>query len=103
MKEKQAVTKQLAVEYKRAGKKVKGRILDTVIELTGYNRSYAARVLRQRVKPKVLGRLKSGGVQITLVEPAWRQTGMSERSARRGASGEGRTTRTFSLHCRRYG
>ena len=43
MKEKQAVTKQLAVEYKRAGKKVKGRILDTVIELTGYNRSYASR------------------------------------------------------------
>lgn len=42
MKEEQAVTKQLAVEYKRAGKKVKERILDTVIELTGYNRSYAS-------------------------------------------------------------
>ena len=33
MKEKQAVTKQLALTYKRAGKKEKGKILDTVIEL----------------------------------------------------------------------
>jgi len=33
MKEKQAVTKQLALTYKRAGKKEKGKILGTVIEL----------------------------------------------------------------------
>jgi len=33
MKEKQAVTKRLALDYKRAGKKEKGKILDTVIEL----------------------------------------------------------------------
>jgi len=33
MKEKHAVTKQLALTYKRAGKKKKGKILDTVIEL----------------------------------------------------------------------
>ena len=33
MKQKQAVTKQLALTYKRAGKKEKGKILDTVIEL----------------------------------------------------------------------
>jgi len=52
MKEKQAVRKQLAVEYKRAGKRGKGRILDTVIQLTDYNHSYAARVLRQRARPK---------------------------------------------------
>jgi len=39
MKEKQAVTKQLALKYKRARKKEKGKILDTVIELAGYNRS----------------------------------------------------------------
>ena len=68
MKEKQAVTKQLALTYKRAGKKEKGKILDTVIELAGYNRSYAARGLRQRARPKVLGRGKVGGVNITLVE-----------------------------------
>ena len=38
MKEKQAVTKQLALNYKRAGKKEKGKILDTVIELTRYDK-----------------------------------------------------------------
>jgi len=68
MKEKQAVTKQLALSYKRAGKKEKGKILDTVIELTGYNRSYASRVLRQRAKPKVVGKGRRGKVKITLVE-----------------------------------
>ena len=34
MKEKQAVTKQLAFEYKRAGKREKGKILDSVLQLT---------------------------------------------------------------------
>jgi len=33
MKQKQAVTKQLALTYKRGRKKEKGKILDTVIEL----------------------------------------------------------------------
>jgi len=68
MQEKQAVTKQLALKYKRARKKEKGKILDTVIDLAGYNRSYAARVLRERAKPKVLGRVRKGGRTITLVE-----------------------------------
>ena len=40
MKEKQAVTKQLALECKRARKKKKGKILDTVVELSGYNPNY---------------------------------------------------------------
>ena len=52
MKEKQAVTKQLALEYKRAPKKEKGRILDTLIDLASYNRSYVARVIRQRARLK---------------------------------------------------
>ena len=68
MREKQAVTKQLALSYQRASKGKRGEILDWLVELTGYNRSYAARVLRQRAKPKVLGRLRAGGVNITLVE-----------------------------------
>jgi len=46
MHEKQAVTKQLALKYKRARKKEKGKILDALIDLAGYNRSYAAPVLR---------------------------------------------------------
>jgi hypothetical protein len=68
MRERQAVTRQLAVEYKRATKKQKGRILDTLTALTGYNRSYAARVLRQRAKYTVVGRGVVDGVKVTLVE-----------------------------------
>ncbi len=60
MHEKQAVTKDLALKYKRARKKEKGQILNTVIDVAGYNRSYAARVLRERAKPKVVGRVKRG-------------------------------------------
>ena len=68
MKEKQAVTKQLGLKYKKATKKEKGQILDSVIDLTGYNRSYAARVLRCRGKPKVLRKVRNGKQTITLVE-----------------------------------
>ena len=68
MREKQAVTRQLAVEYKRATKKQKGGILDTLTELAGYNRSYAARVLRQRARYVVVGRGVVKGVKVTLVE-----------------------------------
>ena len=81
MKEKQAVTKQLAFEYKRAGKKAKGKILDTVLQLTGYNRSYAARVLRERAKPRVLGKGRKGKVAITLVEDE--RTKRKKRSRKR--------------------
>jgi len=38
-----------------------------VIELAGYNRSYVARVLRERAKPKVIGKVREGGRTITLV------------------------------------
>ncbi len=68
MREKQAVTKQLALSYQRASKRKRGEILDWLVKLTGYNRFYAGRVLRQRAKPKILGRLRDRGVNITLVE-----------------------------------
>ena len=68
MQQKQAVTKKLAIKYKQARKKEKGEILDRLIELTGYNRSYQARLLRQKAKPKVVGRFKSGDINIILVE-----------------------------------
>lgn len=67
MKERQAVTKELAHRYRRAKKKEKGKILDTVIQLTGYNRSYAARELRRRAKPVVLGRCVGKRGKVTLV------------------------------------
>jgi len=63
MKETQAVTKQLALEYKQATKKEKGKILDSVIQLTQYNRSYAAWVLRQRASPRA-GTGNQRGVRI---------------------------------------
>jgi len=75
MKQKQAITKQLALEYKQATKKEKSMILDSVIQLTQYNRSYAARVLRQRAGTHILGRGVAKGVKVTLVE--------DERSKRR--------------------
>jgi len=37
MKQKQAVTKQLALEYKRVGKKRRGEILNSLIQVTEYN------------------------------------------------------------------
>jgi hypothetical protein len=55
MKEKQAVTREMALEYKRATKKRKGEILDSLVGLTECNRAYAARALRQRSREVVLG------------------------------------------------
>ena len=46
MKERQSVTAVMAGRYRKAGKKDKGQILDEFSQLTGYNRSYAAWVLR---------------------------------------------------------
>jgi hypothetical protein len=46
MQERKTVTKAMANQYRRAPKKTKGRILDEFVEATGYNRVYAARVLR---------------------------------------------------------
>jgi hypothetical protein len=67
MKEKQAVTREMAAEYQRATKKRKGEILDSLVGLTEYNRSYAARVLRQRSRDVVLGSGRVGRVKVTVV------------------------------------
>jgi transposase InsO family protein len=68
MKEKQAVTRQMALEYKRATKAQKGEILDTLIQLTGYTRSYAARVLRDRARYVVVGQGVVDGAKVRLME-----------------------------------
>jgi hypothetical protein len=54
MKERQSVTRETAIRYRRAKKKKKGEILDGFVTLTGYNRCYAAYVLRNIGKGKVL-------------------------------------------------
>jgi hypothetical protein len=51
MTERRAVVRQMAARYRRAGKKDKGRLLDELVALTGYNRRYAMGVLGS-VAPK---------------------------------------------------
>jgi hypothetical protein len=46
MAERKAVVKATARRYQRGRKKEKQKILDELVELTGYNRCYARRVLR---------------------------------------------------------
>jgi len=67
MTQRKAVTHELAQRYTSVRKKEKGKILDDLIALTGYNRSYAATVLRQaaQTRKKKVGR---GKKRVTLVE-----------------------------------
>jgi len=51
LRERQSVVRELARKYLRAPRKEKGRILDQLAQLTGYNRSYAARALRAAAQP----------------------------------------------------
>src|SRR5512138_938389 len=58
MKERRAVTKLLCDQYRKSDKSGKMQILDQFMEATGYNRHYAAWLLRQhgrkvRVGPQV--------------------------------------------------
>lgn len=50
MRERRVVTQALASQYQRGGKKERGEILDRFVESTGYNRSYAAGLLRNHGK-----------------------------------------------------
>jgi hypothetical protein len=56
MRTRKGVVKEAAKRYRRARKKDKGRLLDEFVALTGYNRCYAARVLRgtetRRYRPR---------------------------------------------------
>jgi len=50
MHERQAITREMAHRYRRAGKRERGLMLDELCALSGYNRSYAARLLREKVR-----------------------------------------------------
>ncbi|PTD93550.1 transposase [archaeon SCG-AAA382B04] len=52
MKQKQAVTRKLRKKYEQASKTQKGEIIDWLVELAGYNRKYAATLLRNGQKKK---------------------------------------------------
>jgi len=58
MKERKTVTKVMAGQYRRSPKKRKGAVLDQFVEATGYNRVYAAQLLRGHGKRVAAG----GGV-----------------------------------------
>lgn len=59
MAEKHAVTRRLAEAYRRAGKREKGEILDTLCSLSGYSRDHAGRPLRAGPPPKQPRRRRS--------------------------------------------
>lgn len=46
MNERQAVIKAWSGQYRKVGKKDRGRILDEVVALTGYNRRYVVGLSR---------------------------------------------------------
>ena len=66
MKYRKAVTREIQDRYKEAAKKTKTKILDEFCTTTGYNRTYAARILRLKVG-KVIGYAIAGGKKIKYV------------------------------------
>lgn len=61
MRERQAITREMARRYVRTGKHERGLILDELCALTGYNRSYAARLLRARARAELPRRQRRRG------------------------------------------
>ncbi|RKX53865.1 MAG: transposase, partial [Thermotoga sp.] len=55
MREKKKIGLEYSRNYLKARKKEKGRILDNFTEITGYNRNYGSRVLRDRRHSKPTG------------------------------------------------
>ncbi|MBA7567707.1 ISNCY family transposase ISKol11 [subsurface metagenome] len=66
MREKKALTAEIQNRYNKASKKAKAGILDEFTSNTGYNRNYAARILRLKVG-KVIGYTRMGGKKIKYV------------------------------------
>lgn len=66
MREKKALTAEIQDRYGKAAKKARSKILDEFTATTGYNRNYAARILRLR-SGKVIGYTRIGGRKIKYV------------------------------------
>jgi hypothetical protein len=45
MQEKKALTREVSKRYQQAGKKERSRILDELVQTTGYNRKYLLHIL----------------------------------------------------------
>jgi len=66
MNHKKAVTAEISKKYIKATKKEKTKILDEFINLTGYNRTYGARILNYS-SGRLIGYMISGGKRIRYV------------------------------------
>jgi hypothetical protein len=66
MREKKAITKEVAKRYRKARKKEKGNMLDEFVQTTGYNRNYASWVLSNWGRE--IGRYLKNGDRIVLVK-----------------------------------
>ena len=64
MGQKKAVTRELQDRYRKCSRKEKTVLLNEFIQLTGYNRSYAGRVLRRK---EILGYLTIFGKRVKYV------------------------------------
>ena len=86
MRERQIVIKGMAGAYRRASKKEKGRILEQVVEATGYLRRYAARLLRGQGRRiyRPGGRVLEGDVGTRIRRERRRQYGEKDKQVRRG-------------------
>jgi len=75
------VTRATAARYRKATKKGKGQILNEFCEVTGYNRSYAAFLLRNYGKNRVVGK----GSHVVKLVPVKRGRGPRGRPRKYGA------------------
>lgn len=79
MKERRAVSRKLARDYQKVSKKEKGRLLDTLVGVTGYNRCYASWVLRN-IGRRVCVRGEGGRPVVFVADPRQRGGGRRGRT-----------------------